>query len=287
MTEGFPDGLLQYRKKLHDLLHNNDSPASSTPTPTATPNLQTRPKSSLRRQPPTKSTISGSTIPKVGASVKFEEIKPKIVDLKKKLEAKITDLENIIDMKNKKIVILSKSNLEKVEVIKNLNGKIKKLDTQSREKDSKIEELEKIIIKMQAINRDQQRETELDRERHEMERRLDQREDQLLDDEIFNISTSSRHNHSVEVNDDAPHTLELADIDSDMNLNTQQLMDLDLRELTFHPKGTETSDQRYQLSSRSDQYRSSTHSSGAVACAYNSNEFEELDSDLEEYLFEI
>lgn len=209
MAEGFPDGLLEYRKKLHSLLHNKDPKerprTTHTPPPPAAPTSKVR-FPNLNNTPP-----------------------------KSDLQSKISTLENTIDLKNKKIVSLSKSNLSKVEIIKSLNMKINKLQNQNLEKDAKIEELQRIIVQMQSLTQNSDIEEEQEREEE--------------------VDTT-------------------ADFDSDLHLDTQQLLNLDLQDLTFHQRNPPTS----------------RHNSGVVSIpsAYNSNKMnDDLDDDLDEYLFEI
>lgn len=199
-------GLAEYRKKLHTLLHNN-TPASAQST-----------SKNVKFQ--TTTYISPT-----------DTIKPtnKTND-NVKLIKKIQELENVIDSKNKKIVILSKANLEKVETIKELNSKCKNLEGLNVQNNKRIEQLEKIIIDMQRSYTQHIKEEE----EHQYNVINEDGDDDSVDEDADNILAAD---YDLTKNLISRTTSRNSNIDTEINLNTQQLLNLDINQLTIHNSG--------------------------------------------------
>lgn len=259
MSSVSPDGLAEFRKNLHSLLHSNDNihgGARNRAKNINTHASQASPRA--KRQP-----VENKVIPK--KELQFND-EPKLDQKKWKRERR--ELQNIIDVKNNKILTLSKANLERAETIKVLNEKVVRLERINSQKDIQIDQLEKIILGLQNLSRANE---------DVMITRKDQikiHEHHEDDDEEENIEEGA---DEVDLgpdyyDEDDPHESSMSlmntdtiDLDKEINLNTQQLMDLDLRHLSIKkPSGPAI-------------YNSNT------TAPYNNDS----DSDLENYLFSV
>jgi hypothetical protein len=190
------DGLAEYRKKLHTLLHNNTNNPNS--------NINTKVK-----------------------NVKFQNLNTNVLNNESgKLNKKITELENTIEMKNKRIVLLSKANLEKVEVIKTLNEKIDHLQNLNNQKSSRIEQLEKIIVEMQNSYQEQVQQNQIEPTYDIDNLDFDDTHDLNTTGNFLNKTTTTSRNSILGNN-----------LDNDIDLSTQHLLELDLNQLTFSNTG--------------------------------------------------
>lgn len=230
------EGLAEYRKKLHSLLHNNASTSSVS-------NLDTKSRRSVRFP-----TVDAGRIGKY--------------------DQRITDLENSIDLKNKKIVVLSRANLEKVETIKLLNEKIGHLQRSCSEKDKRIEQLERVIIDMQKLTCTNRHDTNVGND---------------LPSSLLPPADSSSESDSDSNSDFYPHLdidpgadssvwrlnrpVNPANGEGEIALNTQQLLNLNLNDLAFDLNADLSS----SLPNRKDTLEYTT----------------EIDSDCEHYLFDV
>lgn len=197
-------GLAEYRKKLHTLLHTQ----SSSSSPQNPKNVKFLPTSFT----PTTNTIK--PIMKTNDNVK--------------LTKKIQDLENTIDSKNKKIVILSKANLEKVEMIKDLNTKCKNLESLNHQNNKRIEQLEKIIIDMQKSYTQQ---IQAEQQQPSNTVNVNDDDDDIDESDVLDVDFELTKNLI------SRSTSTTSNFDTEINLNTQQLLNLDINQLTIHNTG--------------------------------------------------
>ncbi|GMM43825.1 hypothetical protein DAPK24_004000 [Pichia kluyveri] len=203
-----PDNLVQYRKRLHNLLHtsNNSKIKSSSSNSNPSPNVRF------------KLPINDNNNNNIPIQNTLEVIKPKIIKLKNNYNERIKEYEKIIIDKDEKILQLNNSNLIKSEKINNLQNQLIELNKLLKSKDEKINNLENMIIKMQQI--------------------IELQDNNLLnDDSIDEINERNENpdNNSNTNNYSNNNIYEDDYNDNSINLNTQQLIQLDLNNLSYLP----------------------------------------------------
>lgn len=238
------EGLSEFRKSLHSLLHSNDNkPINQKARTVNTTSLSTKNKGSFHLS----STLDSQS-------------KQKKEELKRNREHNmdIKESQNIIEVKNKKILSLNKSNLEKSEKIKELNEKLDKLEQQNTEKGERIVQLEKLILEMQKLNAStskfKERKTTVISDSDESDYEDESIKFNCIENnEGYDLSTTNFLNPSP------------SDADKSINLDTQQLMNLDLKQLVIKDNDTSIYNS-YKLDGYSKDHD---------------------DSDIEEYLFAV
>lgn len=217
-----PDtSLAEYRKKLHALLHNKDAGNA--------------PKKSVNFHPPSHcpSSFSASS-----SSSSKERVR---------VDNRIEELEKSVDMKNRKIVELGKANMEKVQIIKQLNDKVRKLEIENSRKDARIKQLEKVILDLQNLQTQAM---------GDLTKKI---EEELSDNLTFHSDVEDKHQFSIH---NLENTKESTQNYTDLHLSTQQLLNLDLGDLVINPPSSVPKD-------------------------YNLPYVHSDDSDLDQYLFEV
>ncbi|ODQ45163.1 hypothetical protein PICMEDRAFT_12899 [Pichia membranifaciens NRRL Y-2026] len=254
MSSVSSDSLAEFRKNLHFLLHSNDNVPSDTRNAKSvkTHGSQAAPRA---RRPPVENTV----IPKKKIQFNDESYLGQ-----KRWEREKRELHNTIDVKNNKILTLSKANLERAETIKVLTEKVVRLERLNSQKDAQIDQLEKVILRLQNLSRANE---------NDMVTRNNHQEDDDYGEAGLEESVDLTPNHYDE-EDLHESTISLLnskntlDLDKEINLNTQQLMDLDLRHLSFQRSSAQGGPPIYN-SNATDPYKNDS------------------DSDLENYLFSV
>lgn len=265
MSNVGPDGLAKFRRNLHTLLHSNDNK----------PYVPRKDADHVKIQMPRAKRQPNENILTQARRHSAQDLKSE----REKWEQEKSELQNAIEVKNNKILTLSKANLERAETIKTLNEKVERLEKLNSQKDIQIDQLEKLILRLQSLSRANEnskmnRSSTVNRyendDMHNSDKRIedDDYNDYYDNDEISELSPSVDKSNLHEATISLLNSKNTVDLDSEINLNTQQLMDLDLRHLTF---------------SKSNE-----------PAIYNSNTTKNLhysgndsDSDLEKYLFSV
>ncbi|ONH74331.1 hypothetical protein BOH78_2516 [Pichia kudriavzevii] len=150
-------------------------------------------------------------------------------------------------MKNRKIVELGKANMEKVQIIKQLNDKVRKLEIENSRKDARIKQLEKVILDLQNLQTQAM---------GDLNKKI---EEELSDNITFHSDVEDKHQFSIH---NLENTKESTQNYTDLHLSTQQLLNLDLGDLVINPPSSVPKD-------------------------YNLPYVHSDDSDLDQYLFEV
>lgn len=259
MSSVSPDGLAEFRKNLHSLLHSNDNIHSGTRNRAKNINTHaSRAAPRAKRQP-----VKDIVIPKREQQLDNE---PKLDQ--KKWEGEKIELQNIIDVKNNKILTLSKANLERAETIKVLNEKVVRLERLNSQKDIQIDQLEKVILRLQNLSRANEDDMITRKDQIKIyEPHADDDGEENTEEGADKVDLAPNY---YDEDDPYESTMSLMntntiDLDKEINLNTQQLMDLDLRHLSIKKQSGPAI------------YNSNT------TAPYNNDS----DSDLENYLFSV
>lgn len=247
------DNLAEFRKNLHSLLHKNDNN-----------NNHNSNNNKIRRE----NNEIHLSIPTLESKTENNELLRKV----RQLENKVIELEKIVELKNTKILNLSTTNVENIKKIQDLNSKISNLNNLNTSKDSQIDKLEKIIIKMQKLSA----KDEIDNQHNYYEYETKKNNyygnnDKDSDDDDNKIYKEYDMQVDPGIDDNSTTNLlnsrDSQDFESDINLNTQQLLNLDLDRLTLKNVGP------------------TIYNSNKVGDSYNNDS--DNDSELEEYLFPV
>lgn len=255
MSNVGPDGLAKFRRNLHTLLHSNDNK----------PYVPRKDADHVKIQVPRAKRQPNENILTQARRHSAQDLKSE----REKWEQEKSELQNAIEVKNNKILTLSKANLERAETIKTLNEKVERLEKLNSQKDIQIDQLEKLILRLQSLSRANEKcKTNRSSTVNRYENDDMHNSDYYDNDEISELSPSFDESNLHEATISLLNSKNTVDLDPEINLNTQQLMDLDLRHLTF---------------SKSNE-PAIYNSNAAKNLHYSGND---SDSDLEKYLFSV